>query len=85
MQAAENITRTILSASSLIPLRRFTFVTDYDTQPNLAHLRDVTGDGRLMKQGRCPRAGFVTPLSGGSGIVPAGMTTGERGAPLKRE
>ncbi len=44
-----------------------------------------TGDGRSMERERFPRAGLVTPHSGGPGIVPAGMTTGERGAPLKRE
>jgi hypothetical protein len=31
------------------------------------------------------RAGFVTPLPGGLGIVPSGITIGVRGAPLKRE
>jgi len=31
------------------------------------------------------RAGLVTPLPGGPGIVPAGIMTGARGAPLKRE
>jgi hypothetical protein len=36
------------------------------------------------EQARFPRAGLVTPRSGGPGIVPAGITTGERGAPLKR-
>jgi len=38
-----------------------------------------------MERVRFPRAGLVTPLPGGPGIVPAGMTTGARGAPLKRE
>jgi hypothetical protein len=31
------------------------------------------------------RAGLVTPLPGGPGIDPAGITTGARGASLKRE
>jgi hypothetical protein len=31
------------------------------------------------------RTGLVTPFSGGPGFVPAGTTTGARGAPLKRD
>ncbi len=31
------------------------------------------------------RAGLVTPLPGGSGIDPGGITTAARGASLKRE
>jgi hypothetical protein len=48
-------------------------------------MRGVTGDSRSMGQVRFLRAGLVTPLPGGLGIVPAGITTGVRGAPLKRE
>jgi len=44
-----------------------------------------TGDSRWMGRVRLLRAGLVTPLSGGPGIVPAGSTTGARGAPLKRD
>ena len=47
--------------------------------------RDVTGDGRLTERVRFLRAELVTPFSGGSGIVPSGITTGVRGAPLKRD
>src|SRR5579883_1124502 len=36
-----------------------------------------------MERVRFLRAGLVTPLPGGPGIVPAGITTGARGAPLK--
>jgi hypothetical protein len=43
---------------------------------------DATGDGRLTERVRFLRAGFVTPLSGGSGIEPAGTMTGARGASL---
>ena len=43
-----------------------------------------TGDGRLMERERFPRAGLVTLLPGGLGIVPAGSTTGVPGAWLKR-
>jgi hypothetical protein len=43
-----------------------------------------TGDSRLMERGRCLRVRFVTVLSGGPGIDPAGITTGMRGASLKR-
>jgi hypothetical protein len=38
-----------------------------------------------MERVRFLRAGLVTPLPGGPGIVPAGMMTGARGASLKRE
>jgi len=48
-------------------------------------LRGVTGDSRLMERVRFLRAGLVTPLPGGPGIVPAGIMTGARGASLKRE
>jgi hypothetical protein len=44
-----------------------------------------TGDSRLMGRVRFLRAGLVTPLPGGPGIGPAGITTGARGAPLKRD
>jgi hypothetical protein len=44
-----------------------------------------TGDSRWMGRVRFLRAGLVTPLSGGLGIVPAGITPGARGAPLKRD
>ena len=38
-----------------------------------------------MERVRFLRAGLVTPLPGGPGIVPAGIMTGARGASLKRE
>jgi hypothetical protein len=44
-----------------------------------------TGDSRWMGRVRFLRAGLVTPLPGGLGIVPAGITPGARGAPLKRD
>ncbi len=44
-----------------------------------------TGDSRWMERVRFLRAGLVTPLPGGPGIVPAGIKTGARGAPLKRD
>ncbi len=44
-----------------------------------------TGDSRWMGRVRYLRAGLVTPLSGGLGIGPSGITTGVRGAPLKRD
>ena len=34
-------------------------------------------------RGRCPRAEFAAPLPGGPGIMPAGTTTGVRGASLE--
>ncbi len=55
----------------------------YTKLANLAHRRDVTGDGRLTERVRFLRAGFVTPLPGGLGIEPAGTTTGARGASLE--
>jgi hypothetical protein len=54
----------------------------YLQQVNLAHRRDVTGDGRLTERVRFLRAGLVTPLPGGLGIEPAGTMTGARGASL---
>jgi hypothetical protein len=56
-------------------------VTTRESRPS----RDVTGDSRLMGRVRFLRAGLVTPLPGGPGIDPAGITTGARGASLKRE
>jgi len=38
----------------------------------------------IAERVRFLRAGLVTPLPGGPGIVPSGTTTGARGAPLKR-
>ena len=38
-----------------------------------------------MERVRFLRAGLLTPLPGGPGIVPAGITTGARGASLKRD
>ncbi len=38
-----------------------------------------------MERLRFLGAGLVTPLSGGPGIVPAGIKTGARGVPLKRD
>jgi hypothetical protein len=53
---------------------------------NLAHFRGrPTGDSRWMERVRFLRAGLVTPFSGGPGIGPSGITTGVRGAPLKRD
>src|SRR5208282_3700717 len=45
--------------------------------------RGVTGDSRLMGRVRFLRAGLVTPLPGGPGSDPAGITTGARGASLQ--
>jgi hypothetical protein len=39
----------------------------------------------IAERVRFLRVGLVTPLPGGPGIIPAGMTTGARGAPLKRD
>ncbi|SRR5208282_3897748 len=39
----------------------------------------------MAERERFLRAGLVTPLPGGPGIVPAGMRTGAQGALLKRE
>ena len=41
-----------------------------------------TRDSRWMGRVRFLRAGLVTPLSGGPGIVSAGTTTGARGQRL---
>jgi hypothetical protein len=65
-----------------IPL---TFVTDIVTCHPLAQEGASTGDSRLMGRVRFLRAGLVTPLPGGPAIVPAGSTTGARGASLKRD
>ena len=43
-----------------------------------------TGDSQLMERVRFLRAGLVTPLPGGLGIDPSGITTGVPGAWLKR-
>jgi hypothetical protein len=40
---------------------------------------------QIAERVRYLRAGLVTPLPGGPGIVPAGIKTGARGAPLKRD
>jgi len=50
------------------------------TCPPISLVGDVTGDGRMMERVRCPRAGLVTPLPGGSGNRPAGIRTGLRAA-----
>jgi hypothetical protein len=65
--------------------RPLTFVTASVTWSPFAYRGASTGDSRLMERMRFVRAGLVTPLPGGLGIVPAGMTTGARGAPLKRD
>ena len=52
---------------------------------NPAHVRDASGDNPIAERVRFLRAGLVTPLPGGPGIVPAGITTGARGASLKRD
>jgi hypothetical protein len=39
----------------------------------------------ITERVRFLRAGLVTPLPGGPGIVPAGMKTGAQGALLKRD
>jgi len=44
-----------------------------------------TGDSRWMGRVRFLRAGLVTPLPGGPGIDPPGITTGAQGALLKRD
>jgi hypothetical protein len=59
-----------------------TRVLDCVTCANLAHRRDVTGDGRLTERVRFLRARLVTSLPGGLGIEPAGTMTGARGASL---
>jgi hypothetical protein len=56
----------------------------YINPSNLAPVRGVAGDSRLTGRVRFLRAGLVTSLSGGPGIVPAGIRTGARGASLKR-
>src|SRR5487761_169751 len=58
---------------------------------NPSHLAHLVREGPFGRgyspkgsEGRFPRAEPYTPHPGGQGIVPAGMTTGEPGAWLKR-
>jgi hypothetical protein len=71
---------------SLLDTFTLTIVSFYVTsRAILLVLGTSTGDGRLVEQVRFPRARLVTSHSGGPGIVSAGMMTGARGAPLKRD
>ena len=57
------------------------------TASRLAHLkgRVLEAADLNMERVRFLRAELVTPLPGGPGIVPSGITTGVPGAWLKRE
>jgi len=72
--------------SSLPKRQCLTSVTDCDIGIlHLAHSRASPVTAGLMERVRFLRAGLVTPLPGGPGIVPSDITTGVQGALLKRE
>jgi len=57
-----------------------------DSSPRSRIKRDLSAEGTHGRERvRFPRAERYTPHSGGPGIIPAGMMTGEPGAWLKRE
>jgi hypothetical protein len=88
--AAEAGSPTMNRASLCVASRHF-FLDNASYFRLLRAILLIESRGTLLEtipeaeQARFPRAGLVTPHSGGPGIVPAGITTGERGAPLKRE
>ena len=63
-----------------------TFVPGSDTSSESRSIEGRDLETHLIaERERFLRAGLVTPLPGGPGIVPAGMTTGAQGALLKRD
>jgi hypothetical protein len=80
------IVQTGLPATQSQSRRRdVTLVPDRDTQCDES--RPMKDAARVMPGGRgrvrCPRAGLISRLPGGPGIMPAGTMTGVRGAPLE--
>ena len=63
-----------------------TLVPDSDTSGESRSIEGRDLETHLIaERERFLRAGLVTPLPGGPGIVPTGTTTGAQGALLKRD
>ena len=79
---------SVMAISKETGISSLIFVPEWVTNPS-PHSRikrDLSAEGTHGRERvRFPRAERYTPHSGGPGIVPAGIMTGEPGAWLKRE